>query len=79
MSHLRRLVSLGADARATILRVNSEFAVRERLAALGLKPGRRVQVVRRIGTTGPLQLRIDHTDLVLRAADAAQIDVEVTA
>lgn len=72
------LIRLGTDARATILRVNSEFAVRERLAALGLKPGRRVQVIRRIGTTGPLQLRVDHTDLVVRAADAALIEVEVT-
>jgi ferrous iron transport protein A len=72
---LRPLLSLAADCRATIRHVNVEFALRERLAALGLKPGRCVQIVRRLGAGGPLQVRIDHTDIVLRAADAALIEV----
>jgi len=69
------LIALDADCRATIQRVNLEFALRERLAALGLKPGRCVEIVRRLGTGGPLQVRVDHTDIVLRAADAACIEV----
>jgi ferrous iron transport protein A len=73
------LSRLGASARARIVRVNSEFAVRERLAALGVKPGRLIRVVRRMGATGPLQVRIDHTDLVVRAAEAEKIEVEVMA
>lgn len=72
---LRSLLSLAADCRATIRHVNVEFALRERLAALGLKPGRCVHIVRRLGVGGPLQVRIDHTDIVLRAADAALIEV----
>ena len=71
------LTSMCAAAPATIVALNVEFAVRERLTALGLKPGRRIEIVRRIGTTGPVQVRVDHTDVVLRAAEAARIDVEV--
>lgn len=70
------LSNLGDDDRATIVRVHGEFALRERFAALGVRPGRTIRVMRRLGTRGPLQVRVDHTDLVLRAADAAQIDVE---
>lgn len=73
------LSRLGVSARARIVRVNSEFGIRERLAALGVKPGRLVRVVRRMGATGPLQVRIDHTDLVVRATEADKIEVEVTA
>jgi ferrous iron transport protein A len=62
-----------------ILRINSEFDVRERLAALGLRPGRQVQVVRRLGARGPMQVRVDHTDIVVRAVEAASIDVELMA
>jgi ferrous iron transport protein A len=71
----RSLISLDSECRATIQRVNVEFALRERLAALGLKPGRGIQIVRRLGADGPLQVRVDHTDIVLRAADAALIEI----
>jgi ferrous iron transport protein A len=71
----RSLLTLDADSRGTIQRVNVEFALRERLAALGLKPGRCIQIVRRLGANGPLQVRVDHTDVVLRAADAALIEI----
>lgn len=72
----RTLFTLGDEDRATIVRVRGEFALRERFAALGVRPGRTIRVVRRLGARGPLQVRVDHTDLVLRAAEAAQIDVE---
>ena len=76
ISSLDRLEPLD-DAR--IVRINSDFDVRERLVALGLRPGRRVQVVRRLGARGPIQVRVDHTDFVVRAAEASAIDVEVVA
>jgi Fe2+ transport system protein FeoA len=75
----RTLFTLGDEGRATIVRVHGEFALRERFAALGVRPGRTIRVVRRLGARGPLQVRVDHTDLVLRAAEAAQIDIEVAA
>jgi ferrous iron transport protein A len=73
------LNELAADASALVHRINSEFDVRERLAALGMRVGRRVQVIRRMGSRGPMQVRVDHTDFVVRAAEAAQIDVQVAA
>ncbi len=73
----RTLFALGDDDRAIVARVNGEFALRERFAALGVRPGRTIQVVRRFGTNGPMQVRVDHTDLVLRAAEALQIDIEM--
>lgn len=57
--------------------LNLDFAVRERLAALGVRIGRRLQVVRRVGSSGPMQVRVDHTDLILRAAEAGGIEVEL--
>ena len=77
MSEARSLAKLGVAWFATVRALEVDFPVRERLAALGLKPGRRVQVMRRRGTGGPIQVRIGHTDLVLRAADAERIAVEV--
>jgi ferrous iron transport protein A len=71
------LAELPADRFAVVSALDLDFAVRERLAALGLRIGRRLHVVRRIGGSGPLQVRIDHTDLILRAADARRIRVEL--
>jgi ferrous iron transport protein A len=69
------LAALRPRQPAVVTALNLEFAVRERLAALGLRIGRRLQVVRRAGAQGPLQVRIDHTDLILRRAEAAGIEV----
>ena len=70
------LAALEPRRPARVTALDLDFAVRERLAALGLRAGRRLQVVRRVGTKGPLQVRIDHTDLILRAAEAGCIRVE---
>jgi ferrous iron transport protein A len=69
------LTELPTGAAATVHRIDLDFAARERLAALGVKPGRAVTVVRRMGRRGPLQLRAGSTDVVLRAVDAACIRV----
>jgi ferrous iron transport protein A len=64
---------------AVVTGLDLDFAVRERLAALGVRTGRRLQVVRRAGASGPMQVRIDHTDVILRAAEARRIRVELLA
>jgi len=71
----RTLADLSEGSYASVVAIALDFGTRERLAALGLKPGRRVQVLRRVGCDGPLQVRIDHTDFVLRGASASQITV----
>lgn len=50
-----------------------------RMAALGLRPGRRVEVIRTAPLKGPLQIRIGHTELMIRRTDAAKICVSLTA
>ena len=71
------LAALPPRRPAVVTTLDLEFAVRERLAALGLRIGRRLQVVRRAGARGPLQVRIDHTDLILRRAEADRIAVRL--
>jgi len=76
MSNLA-LSALEPRQHALVTALDLEFAVRERLAALGMRIGRRLQVVRRIGASGPMQVRIDHTDLILRTAEASHIQVQL--
>jgi ferrous iron transport protein A len=46
-----------------------------RMAGLGLRPGMPIRVIRRSPFRGPLQIRVGHTDMILRRADAARIEV----
>ncbi len=69
------LVGLAPQTPAVVESLDVEFALRERLHALGVRVGREVRIVRRIGRQGPLQVRVDHTDVILRGAEAAKIKV----
>lgn len=60
---------------AVVESLDLDFALRERLFALGLRVGRTINVVRRFGRHGPLQVRVDHTDVILRGTEAARIKV----
>jgi ferrous iron transport protein A len=71
------LAALEPRQHAVVTALDLEFAVRERLAALGVRIGRRLHIVRRVGSSGPMQVRIDHTDLILRAAEANRIQVRL--
>ena len=58
---------------ATVLEIDLPFELRERLAALGVKVGRRLSLVHRLGRFGPLQVRAGSTDFILRPQEAAGI------
>lgn len=60
---------------ATISGIHSDEGLYHRLAAMGFRVGRRIEVIRRARFHGPLHVRIGSTDLVLREKDAQQIDV----
>ncbi|MFZ5484998.1 MAG: FeoA family protein [Pseudomonadota bacterium] len=62
-------------ASGTIEAIHAGQDLRRRLCGLGLRLGSRVHVVRRSPLNGPIQVRIGHTDLILRRADAANIEV----
>jgi ferrous iron transport protein A len=71
------LAGLEPQQDAVVTALDLEFAVRERLAALGVRIGRKLHVVRRVGSSGPMQVRIDHTDLILRRSEAVRIGVRL--
>lgn len=56
-----------------IVSVSASGMAGERMAALGLLPGRRVAVLRRAPFGGPLHLRIGPTELMIRRADARAV------
>ena len=59
----------------TAIEAGSELI--RRMAALGLRLGRRVEVVRVAPWQGPIQIRIGHTELMIRRADAAKINIQL--
>jgi len=69
------LASLAVRTPAVVESLDLEFALRERLFALGLRVGRTIRVMRRFGRNGPLQVRVDHTDVILRGSEAKKIRV----
>ena len=64
---------LGPDLYAQIVAVRATGMAGERMAALGLTPGRQVTVLRSAPFGGPLHLRIGLTELMIRRADARAI------
>jgi ferrous iron transport protein A len=67
---------LAPDHCAAIAAVLATGMVGERMAALGLRAGRHVAVLRRGPFGGPLHLRIGPTELMIRRADARTVLLE---
>lgn len=62
---------------ATVVEIHAEQALHQRLLALGLRSGKRVELIRRASFSGPLQVRIGTTDILLRLSEAAKIKVRL--
>jgi ferrous iron transport protein A len=60
---------------ATIVSVHAEEALHLRLQALGFRSGKQIQLIRKASFSGPLQVRIGTTDILLRRNEAAKIKV----
>lgn len=71
------LVDLPIGTLAVIQQVNAEPELYKRLYALGLRPGGKIEVIRRAMFSGPLHIRVGTTDLVLRKNLAECVIVEV--
>ncbi|HTP46469.1 MAG TPA: FeoA family protein [Casimicrobiaceae bacterium] len=67
---------LGPQHSAAIAAVEATGMAGERMAALGLLPGRQVVLLRRAPFGGPLHLRIGPTELMIRRADARAVLLE---
>lgn len=71
-----RLADLAPGQSATIAAIEAHAGLRNRLEALGLSRGQRVQMLRRARLAGPLHVRVGMTELMLRRADAARVGLE---
>lgn len=69
------LDQLLADHEAVITAVEVQPELAPRLLALGLTVGQRVLVLRRAPFAGPLHVRVGTTEIMLRRADAACIQL----
>ncbi len=60
---------------ATIVSIQAEEALHQRLQALGFRSGKQIELIRKASFSGPLQVRIGTTDILLRRSEAAKIKV----
>ena len=60
-----------------VVAIHASEDLRRRLVALGLKPGNRIEMIRKGLFTGPLQVRIGTTDIIIRRHDASYIEIAV--
>jgi ferrous iron transport protein A len=69
------LKDLKPETSGVIEAIHGNQDLRRRLSGLGMRHGIRVRVVRQSPLNGPMQVRVGHTDLILRRADAANIEI----
>ena len=67
------LLKLGEVAK--IASVSADEALKARISGLGLRIGQEVAVIRRARMGGPLQIRVGHTDILMRAEQANLINL----
>jgi Fe2+ transport system protein FeoA len=60
---------------ATVAAIHADAALRSRLAALGVRIGQPVRMMRKGRFAGPLHIRLGTTDIILRHRQAGQIEV----
>ncbi|OGS81427.1 MAG: iron transporter [Gallionellales bacterium GWA2_59_43] len=69
------LAALHPGDTATIVAIHAEEALHQRLLALGFRSGKQVELIRKAAFSGPLQVRVGTTDVLLRRNEAAKINV----
>jgi ferrous iron transport protein A len=75
-SSTQNLSSLTPGETALISNIDADNSLFHRLAALGFRAGKRVELVRCASFNGPLHVRIGSTDIILRRTEASRIQVE---
>lgn len=72
---MSNLAALKPGQSAAITGMRFEKAFTFRLAAMGFRIGKHVQVIRGARFAGPLHVRIGSTDIMLRRNEARHIDI----
>lgn len=58
--------------------ITADASLQKRLAALGFRIGKRVELIRRASFNGPLHVRLGTTDVILRAREAQLIEISTS-
>ena len=69
------LDSLLRGESATIVSIHAEESLHQRLLALGFRSGKQIELIRKASFSGPVQVRVGTTDVLLRLSEAAKIKV----
>lgn len=72
---MTNLASLQPGESGIIHAIHSEQALYYRLAAMGFRVGKRIEVIRSARFRGPLHVRVGSTDIVLRRDEARHIEI----
>jgi ferrous iron transport protein A len=70
------LSTLAPGEAATIVSLHSDESLHHRLLAMGFRTGKRIEVIRRARFSGPVQVRIGTTDILLRRKEAEKVMVQ---
>ena len=70
------LSSLTPGESATIVAIHTEEPLHQRLLAMGFRTGKQIEIIRKARFSGPLQVRIGTTDILLRKNEAEKIKVK---
>lgn len=73
MNRIMTLNSLKTGELATIKSIDGDEMLKARIGGLGLRAGQKVTIVRRAMMGGPLQVRAEHTDVLMRSEQAGLI------
>jgi ferrous iron transport protein A len=69
------LASLAKGEEAVIVAIHANELLRNRLISLGFRLGQPVRLIRRGAFSGPLQVRLGGTDIIIRRQDAVHIQI----
>jgi ferrous iron transport protein A len=69
------LTTLPLGTAASISAINASEGLFHRLAAMGFRVGKSVQVMRRAAFSGPIHVRVGSTDIIIRHQDARCIEL----
>lgn len=72
------LSSLKPNEIGFISSIEAEDSLFHRLAALGFRTGKKIELIRCASFNGPLQVRIGNTDIILRRSEASRIKIRTS-
>tara|TARA_Y100000996_G_scaffold128896_1_gene97804 strand:- start:2149 stop:2373 length:225 start_codon:yes stop_codon:yes gene_type:complete len=73
---MNTIYDLNINSSAIITTLNNSSVVCHRLSELGILPGAKVRLINKAPFGGPIQIKLNHSYLVIRKEDAILINVD---